>query len=117
MFRAFLVIFSCLIIIYASYTVYTIGQPRLANGADIQWSKIPPIAQEKIMAYAQGGQITSVVKGTRKNKGVYQVSAILPDGEEVILKVEETGKLIGLKYKNDTDDFGDKGSPQSDPTR
>lgn len=117
MFRACVVIFSCLVIAYAAYTVYAINHPHLMNGADIQWSNIPPIAQEKIITYAQGGQINKIVKGTRKDRAVYRTEVVLPDGEEIILKIEETGKLIGLKYKNDTEDFGNEGMPRSYPTR
>ena len=83
------------------YGLYVANSPHFTPQTSMQWSKIPPDAQERIAAHAGGGQIREISTGVRRNKVYYRATATMPDGQDVIIKVDETGKLIGLRYSDE----------------
>jgi uncharacterized membrane protein YkoI len=68
--------------------------------AKIQWSEVPAVVQKTVNAQAKDGKVDEVEKETKSNTAVYEVKINTKDDGILKLKVEESGKLVGLRYKN-----------------
>lgn len=66
----------------------------------IQWSDVPSAVQKTINLQAEGGKVDEVEKETKGNTSVYEAKVNTRDDATLRLKVEESGKLVGLRYKN-----------------
>lgn len=100
------------------YSYYISNRTSVPSNLAVEWVKIPPDAQERVMVLAEGGKIESLSTeaGDRNNVTVYRAEAMLPDGHDTIIKVEGTGKLVEFRHKDDQCETG-KPPALAAPTR
>lgn len=90
-----------LVVLVIAYVFYAVNSSHLTPKASVEWSRLPAVVQEQLTVHAGGGEIRDVSRGVIRKKIYYRANAITSDGQEIVIKVEETGKLIGLKYTAD----------------
>ena len=70
----------------------------------VQWSDVPAVVQKTINAQLNGGKVDEVEKEAKGKTAVYEAKVDTKENGTLKLKVEESGKLIGLHYKNKEDE-------------
>ena len=105
--RTFIISLALIALAYAAYLVYAEENPYLDNGAKASWTAIPPVVKDTAILQVHGGEVKDIIKGMKGKKVIYKIDGALPDGEKITIKVDETGKLIGLRYADENEeDFG-----------
>ena len=74
------------------------------NSVKIDWSAVPAAAQNTVNANINGGKPYEVEKETEDGKDIYKVKAKTASDLKVRLKVDESGKLTGLRYAGSRDE-------------
>ncbi len=65
---------------------------------NVPLSQVPEKVKQTIKEYTQDGMIENVEKRTMKKKViVYEVEARKPDGEAIVITVEEDGTFVGIQ--------------------
>jgi hypothetical protein len=89
---------------FGAYTAHALSYPRSGYEEIIQWADVPADVKETIVTKGQGGHIDGVTKEVKNSGAHYEAEVETPDGRKIILKVEERGELVDIRYKNGSED-------------
>lgn len=80
----------------------TPGYALFDKESKIKWSDVPPAVQKTVKAHANGGKVDEVEKEAKSGeKAVYEFSVKAPGDQQLMLKVDESGRLVALKYQGE----------------